>query len=96
MIIPKTFEDLEAMSVIWFAQVSLVSSFILRYGWLETVESGTPQSEYEYSLGLVLFVIGRCTHFGMLNSICNLLDHVCSWIRSDWRMLLSVPVLMLR
>ena len=47
------------------------------------MESGTPQREYECSLGLVLFVIGRCTHLGMLNSICHLLDHVCSWIRSD-------------
>ena len=26
----------------------------------------------------------------MLNSICHLLDHVCSFIRSDWMMLLSV------
>ena len=51
------------------------------------MESGTPQREYECSLGLVLFVIGRCTHLGMLNSICYLLHHVCSWIRSDWRML---------
>ena len=28
------------------------------------MESGTPQMEYECSLGLVLFVIGRCTHLG--------------------------------
>ena len=70
LIIRKTFDDLEAMSVIWFAQVSLVSNFIPRYGWLEIVESGTPQGEYECSLGFVLFVIGRCTHLGMLNSIC--------------------------
>ena len=94
MITPKTFDDLEDMSVMSFAQVSLVSNFIPRYGWLETVESGTPQREYECSL--VLFVIGRCTHLGMLNSICHLLDHVCSWIRSDWRMLLSVSDLILR
>ena len=38
----------------------------------------------------VWFVIWRCTHLGMLNSICHLLDHVCSLIRSDCRMLLSV------
>ena len=43
-------------------------------GW--RLESGTPQREYECSLGLVLFVIGRCTHLGMLNSICHLLDVV--------------------
>ena len=52
------------------------------------MESGTPQREYECSLGLVLFVIGRC--------ICHLLDHVCSWIRSDWKMLLSVSDLIMR
>ena len=46
--------------------------------------------EYECSLKLVLFVIGRCTHLGMLNSICHLLDNVYSLIRSDWRMLVSV------
>ena len=45
------------------------------------MESGTPQREYECSVGLVLFVIGRYTQLEMLNSICNLLDHVCSWIR---------------
>ena len=60
------------------------------------MDSGTPQREYECSLGLVLFVIGRGTHLGMLNSICHLLDHDCSWTRSDWRMLLSVSDLILR
>ena len=60
------------------------------------MESGTPQTEYICRLGFVLFVIGRCIHLGMLNSICHLLDHVCSWIRSDWRMLLSVSDLILR
>ena len=54
------------------------------------MESGTPQREYECSMGFVLFVTGRCTHLGMLNSICHLLDHVCNLVRSDWRMLLSV------
>ena len=43
--IPKTVDDLEAMSVICFTEVSLVSKFIQRHGWLETVESGTPQRE---------------------------------------------------
>ena len=55
LIIPKTFDDLEAMSVIGFAQVSLVSNCIPIYEWLEIVESGTPQREYECSLGLVWF-----------------------------------------
>ena len=43
-----------------------------------------------------LFGFGKCTHLGTLNSICHLLDHVCSWIKSDWRMLLSVSDLILR
>ena len=60
------------------------------------MESGTPQRECECSLGFVSFVIGRCKHLGTLNSICHLSDHVCSWIRSDWRMLLSVSDLILR
>ena len=60
------------------------------------MKSGTPQREYECSLGYVLFVIGRWTHLGMLNSIFHLLDHVCSRIRADWRMLLSVSDLILR
>ena len=47
------------------------------------MESGTPQKEYECSLGLVLLVIGRFIHLGMLNSICHFLDNFCSWIRSD-------------
>ena len=54
------------------------------------MESGTTQREYECSLGLVLFVIGRCTHLEMVNTICHLLDHVCSLIRSDWKMMLPV------
>ena len=47
------------------------------------MESGTPQREYECSLGLVLFVIGRCTHLGMLNSICHLLDHELDQVRLE-------------
>ena len=41
------------------------------------MESGTPQREYECSMGFVLFVIGRCTQLGMLNSVFHLLDHDC-------------------
>ena len=61
--------------------VSLVSNFIPRYGWLEAVESGTSQREFQCSL--VLFVIGRCTRLGMLNSICHLLDLVCNLVRME-------------
>ena len=57
--IPKPFEDLETMLVIGFAHVCLVSHFTPSCGWLETVESGTPKREYECSVGLVWFVIGR-------------------------------------
>ena len=43
------------------------------------MDSSTSKRESECSLGgLVLFVVGRCTHLEMLNSIYHLLDHVCS------------------
>ena len=60
------------------------------------MESGISQREYECSLGLVVYVIGRSTHLGMLNLICHLLGHVCNLVRSDWKMLLSVVDLILR
>ena len=66
------------------------SNFTPRCEWLDTVDNGWPESEYLCGLGLVLFVIGRCTHLDTLNSICHLSDHVCSWFRSVWRISLSV------
>ena len=53
------------------------------------MESGTQKREYECSVGFVWFVIRRRTYLEMSSSICRLLDHVCSLIRSDWRMLRS-------
>ena len=44
-----------------------------------------PNSEYWCELGLVLFVIGRCTHFDKLNCICHLSDHFSSSAKSVWR-----------
>ena len=115
--------------------VCLIYNLIPRYGWLETVESGTPQFGLVWFglvwfglvwvglgwfglvwfglvwfglvwfglvwfglvwFGLVWFPIGKCTHLRMLNSICHLLDNVCSLIRSDWRMLLYVSDVILR
>ena len=61
LIISKTFEDLEVMSVV---NVSLVYNFTPRCGWLETVESGTPQREYRCSLSFVLFVIRNAHIWG--------------------------------
>ncbi len=55
------------------------------------VTGGCPNSEYWCELGLVLFVLGRCTHFDILNCICHLSDHFSRWIksvcRSWWSML---------
>ena len=45
------------------------SSFTPRYARLVTLESGCPNSEYWCEVGLVLCVIGTCTHFDILN--CN-------------------------
>ena len=76
--IPNTFDDFVVISVICFAQDSLESSFTPRYAWLGTLESGCLNSEYWCELGLVLFVMGRCTHFDILNCICHLSDHLSS------------------
>ena len=76
--IPKTFDDVVVMSVICFAQDNLESSFTPKYAFLVTLESGCPNSEYWCVMDLVLFVICRCTHFGILNCICHLSDHVTS------------------
>ena len=46
LIMPKTFEDFEVMSVTCFVQVNLESNFTPRYEWLDTVDSGWPKSEY--------------------------------------------------
>ena len=64
--------------------------------WLATLESGFPNSEYWCELGLVLFVIGRCTHFDILNCICHLSDHFSSWIKSVWRIWWSMFEFILR
>ena len=42
------------------------------------LESACQNSEYWCELGLVLFVIGRCTPFDILNCICHLSDHLSS------------------
>ena len=85
------------MSVISFVhEVSVIYISTPRYGWLETVVIGTPSSEYEYRLGLVLCVIRRWTHLDMLNSICYLSDHVNGLIRSDWKILQSVSDVILQ
>ena len=57
------------LSVICFAQDNLESNW---FEWLATLESGCPNSEYWCELGLVLFVIGMCTHFDILNCIFHL------------------------
>ena len=59
----KTFDDLIDISVICFVQDNFESNFTPRYEWLATLESGCPNSEYWCELGLVLFVIERCTLF---------------------------------
>ena len=56
------FKDFEAMSMTQFAQVNLEYNFTLRYGWLDTVESGWPKRKCLCELGLILFVIGRWPH----------------------------------
>ena len=56
--------------MICFAHDNLESSFTPRYAGRATLESVCPNSEYWCELGLVLFVIGRCTHFDILNCIC--------------------------
>ncbi len=71
----KTFHDFVVMSVICFTQDNLESNFTPMYEWLATLESGRQNSEYWSELGLLLFVIGRCTHFDILNCICHLSDH---------------------
>ena len=78
----KTIDDLVEMSVICFAQDNLESNFTPRYEWLAALESGCPNSEYWCELGLVLFVIGGCTHFDILNCNCNLSDHFSSLVKS--------------
>ena len=80
----KAFDDLLGNSVICFAQDNLESNFTPRYEWLATLESGCPNSEYRCEIGLVLFVIGRCTHFDILNCICHLSDHFSSSVKSVW------------
>ena len=75
----KTFDDLVVISVISFAQDNLESSFTPRYARLS---NGCPNREYWCELGLVLFVIGRCTHFDILNCIficltISRVDEVC-------------------
>ena len=61
--VAKTFDDFVVISVICFTQDNLESNFTPRYERLATLESGCSNSEYWCELGLVLFVIGRCTHF---------------------------------
>ena len=80
----KTFDDLVEMSEICFAQDNLASNFTPRYEPLATLESGCPNSEYWFELGLVVFVIGRCTHFDILNCICHLSDNFSSLVKSVW------------
>ena len=46
VIMYKTVEDFESMFVIWIAQVRVVYNVTPIYGWLETVESATPNREY--------------------------------------------------
>ena len=74
----RTFDDYVVISVICFAQYNLESNFNPRYEWLSTLERGCPNSEYWCVLGLVLFVTGTCTHFNILNCICQLSDHFSS------------------
>ena len=90
------FDDFVVISVICFAQDSLESSFTPRYAWLATLESGCPNSEYWCELGLVLFVMGRCTHFDILNCFCHLSDHFSSWIKSVCRIWWSMLEFILR
>ena len=45
---------------------------------LGTSVKGCPNTEYWCELGLVLTVIGRCTHFDILNCICHISDHFSS------------------
>ena len=66
LIMAKTFDDFVVILVICFAQDNLESNFTLRYEWLATLERGCPNSEYWCVLGVVLFVIGRCTHFDII------------------------------
>ena len=94
--IPKTFDDFGVISVICFAQDNLESNFTPMYEWLGTLESGCPNSEYWCALGLVLFVIGRCTHFDKLNCICHLSDHFSSSVKSVWRIWWSMFEFILR
>ena len=48
-------------------------------------ENGCPNGEYSCELGLVVFVIGTCTHVDKLNCICQLFDHFSSSVKSVWR-----------
>ena len=45
---------------------------------MATLESGCQNSEYWCELGLVLFVIGRCTHFDIFTAfaICPTISRV--------------------
>ena len=73
----KTFDDFVVMSVICFAQDHLESNFIqVRVACY--FRNGCPNSAYWCVLGLFLFVIGRCTHFDILNCISHLSDHFSS------------------
>ena len=56
----------------------LASLSVLSYELLGTVVIGCTNSEYWCELGIVLSVIGRCTHFDILNRICHLSDHFSS------------------
>ena len=60
-----------------FAQDNLESNFTPMYDRVTgyTLERGCPNSEYWFELGLILFVIGRCTHFDILNCMS---DHFSS------------------
>ena len=83
----KTFDGLVEISEICFAQDNLEFKFrpTPRYEWLATLESGCPNSEYWCELGLVLSVIGRCTHFDILNCICHLTESRSDHGKRKWR-----------
>ena len=75
--IPKSFEDVQVISVICFAQDNLESNF--------TPRCGCPNSEYWCELDFVLSVIGTCIQFDKSNCICHLPDYFSSSVKSVWR-----------